>query len=46
MRQRVYQTIVISDINVIMAMRVVFGTRDDQRACAAFVMRPELLLLV
>ncbi|HJK71783.1 MAG TPA: hypothetical protein O0X51_07810 [Methanocorpusculum sp.] len=46
MRQRVYQTIVISDINVTMAMKVVFDIRDDQRACAAFVMRPEFLLLV
>lgn len=34
MRQRVYQTIVICHqcgINVTLAMRVVFGTRDDQR---------------
>ena len=46
MRQRVYQTIVISGISIIMAMRVVFGTRDEQRARAAFVMRPELMLLV
>lgn len=46
MRQRVYQTLVISGISVIIAMRVVFGTRDEQRACAAFVMRPEFLLLV
>lgn len=46
MRQRIYQTIVISGISVIMAMRVVFDIRDDQRARAAFVMRPEFLLLV
>ena len=31
MRQRVYQTIVISGISVIMAMRVVFVTRVEQR---------------